>query len=40
MKAMAALLNMEAAPSTDMLSKYSELGKEMAKVFEKKEGSK
>jgi DNA repair exonuclease SbcCD ATPase subunit len=35
MKAMAALLNMEAAPSTDMLTKYSELGKEMAKKFEK-----
>jgi predicted nucleic acid-binding Zn-ribbon protein len=36
MKAMAALLNMEAAPSKDMLTKYSELGKEMAKSYEKK----
>lgn len=35
MKAMAALLNMETAPSADVLTKYSELGKAMAKKFEK-----
>lgn len=40
MKAMAALLNMEAAPSKDMLTKYSELGKEMAKSYEQKSDSK
>ena len=35
MKAMAALLNMETAPSTDVLNKYKELGKAMAEKFEK-----
>ena len=35
MKAMAALLNMEAIPGDDVLKKYSDLGKEMAKKFEK-----
>jgi penicillin-binding protein 1A len=35
MKAMAALLNMETAPSDDVLTKYSELGKAMAKKYEK-----
>lgn len=35
MKAMAALLNMEIAPSDDVLTKYSELGKAMAKKYEK-----
>ena len=35
MKAMAALLNMETAPSNDMVNKYKELGKAMAKTYEK-----
>ena len=39
MKAMAALLNMETAPSDGMLSKYAELGKAMASVYNKEEKS-
>jgi uncharacterized protein YoxC len=35
-KAMASLMNMEKAPSADMISKYHELGKEMAKKYENK----
>jgi hypothetical protein len=40
MKAMAALLNMETIPGKDMLKKYNELGKAMAKKYEKSEKSK
>jgi len=39
MKAMAALLNMEVAPGKDMLNKYKDLGKAMAKKYEKEEKS-
>lgn len=39
MKAMAALLNMEAVPGDDMLKKYKELGKAMAKRYGKEKDS-
>jgi len=36
MKAVAAALNLETLPSNDVISKYRDLGKEMAKKFERK----
>jgi hypothetical protein len=36
MKAVAAALNLEILPSDDLLSKYKELGKAMAKKYERK----
>jgi len=33
MKAMASMMNMETVPTDDMLSKYKELGKAMAKKY-------
>jgi len=39
MKAMAALFNMETVPGKDMLKKYGELGKAMAKNFGRVEKS-
>lgn len=40
MKAMAALFNMETSPSADIVNKYRELGKEMAKRYGREQESK